>query len=132
MPEAGANVPPRRWKLALGRVLDTSGFTVDEWQHEAMAPHREALVAAIAHILERLQLEKTQGDLLERDTLDEDWQPWLEQNYPGEAAALGEADPVGAAYGLRWCEVLLDRQIDVHELLTHPPEAVVAWTRDVT
>lgn len=129
--ETPASIPPRRWKQALGRLLDTQGFTVDEWQHAPLAAHREALVEAVSHILARLQMEKTQSELLERDTLAEDWMPWLQAQYGAATEALREADPVGAAYGIRWCEIVLARQLDVPELLVNPPEPVVAWTRDV-
>ena len=120
----------QRWKRALGRLVDTQGFTVDEWRLSALAAHREALVAAVQHILERLRLQETQGELLERETLAEDWQPWLAETYGTDAKILQEADPVGIAYGIRWCEIVLNRQLDVEGLLTRPPEAVVQWARD--
>ncbi|MBX5490900.1 MAG: hypothetical protein IRZ14_07055 [Chloroflexi bacterium] len=126
-----SNIPPRRWKRALGRLLDTAGFTVDEWRQAPLAAHHDALVQAIRHILACLQIAKTQSDLLERDTLAEDWTPWLQEQFGDVAAVLSEADPVAAAYGIRWCEIVLARQFDVEELLANPPEPVVAWTRDV-
>ena len=73
-----------RWKRALGRMLDSRGFTVDEWRHANLAAHRPALIATVQHILERLRLEATQADLLERDTLAEDWDPWLTEQYGAE------------------------------------------------
>jgi hypothetical protein len=126
-----SNIPPRRWKHALGRLLDTAGFTVDEWRQAPLAAHRDALIQAIEHILGCLRLAKTQSDLLERETLAEDWTPWLREQFGALAPLLGEADLVGAAYGIRWCEIVLDRQFAVDELLRNPPEPVVAWTRDL-
>jgi hypothetical protein len=121
-----------RWKLALGRMLDSRGFTVDEWRHANLAAHRAALIATVQHILERLRLEATQADLLERDTLDEDWDPWLTEQYGAETARiLREGSPAEIAYGIRWCEILLDRHLDVEELATNPPEPVIQWSRDV-
>ena len=52
------------------------------------------------------------------------------ETYGTDAKILQEADPVGIAYGIRWCEIVLNRQLDVEGLLTHPPEAVVQWARD--
>ena len=132
MAETPQSQPPERWKRALGRILDTRGFTVDEWRHANLGAHREALTAVVTHILERLRLQETQADLLERDTLSEDWTPWLVEHFGNEAAVLKEADPVSAAYGIRWCEILLNRHLDVEQLFDEPPEAVIQWTRDLT
>ncbi|HZS00191.1 MAG TPA: hypothetical protein VFE37_15865 [Chloroflexota bacterium] len=134
--EPQAPPPPRpatdRWKRALGRMLDSRGFTVDEWRHANLAAYRPALIATVRHILERLRLEATQADLLERDTLGEDWDPWLVEQYGVDSArVLQEASPAEIAYGIRWCEILLDRHLDVEELATNPPEPVIQWTRDV-
>jgi hypothetical protein len=126
--------PPQatqRWKRALGRALDSQGFTVDEWRQARLGAHRESLVAAIQHILERLRLQTTQAELLERDTLNEDWTPWLTEQFGEEGQLLKEADPVAIAYGIRWCEILLDRHLDIAALLQAPPEPVIQWTRDV-
>ena len=126
--------PPQatqRWKRALGRALDSQGFTVDEWRQARLGEHRESLVAAVQHILERLRLQTTQAELLERDTLNEDWTPWLNEQFGEEGQILKEADPVAIAYGIRWCEILLDRHIDISALLQAPPEPVIQWTRDV-
>ncbi|HEY7064951.1 MAG TPA: hypothetical protein VII06_25980 [Chloroflexota bacterium] len=114
-------------------MLDSRGFTVDEWRHANLAGHQAALLATVTHILERLRLEATQRDLLERDTLNEDWDPWLIEQY-GETTArvLHEASPAEIAYGIRWCEILLDRQLAVEQLATNPPEPVIQWTRDVS
>ena len=126
------NTAPQRWKRALGRALDTRGFTVDEWRLSSLGAHRASLTSAVQHILERLRLQGTQTDLLERDTLTEDWDPWLVEQYGAEASILREADPVAVAYGIRWCEIVLNRELDVEELLEDPPEAVIQWTRDVS
>ena len=124
--------PTTRWKRALGRLLDSQGFTVDEWRQANLAAHREALLSTVQHILERLRAAETQTELLERDTLNEDWRPWLAESFgQDEARVLAEADPVGIAYGIRWCEILLDRHLDAEELLRAPPEPVIQWTRDV-
>ena len=125
--------PPstHHWKRALGRALDSQGFTVDEWRQARLGAHREALVAAIQHILERLRTSTTQAELLERDTLNEDWTPWLTERFGEEARILLDAEPVAIAYGVRWCEILLDRTIEVEPLLQHPPEPIIQWTRDV-
>ena len=120
-----------RWKRALGRLLDTQGYTIDEWRLSNVGAHRDALVQAVQHVLERLRLQDTQAGLLERETLDEDWNPWLVERFGDEAAILREADPVGIAYGIRWCEILLERPLDVEQLLKTPPEAIVQWTRDL-
>ena len=120
-----------RWKRALGRALDTRGYTVDEWRLANLGAHRASLVAAVQHILERLRLQETQTDLLERDTLTEDWNPWMVERFGDEAAVLREADPVAVAYGIRWCEILLNRELDVEQLFDDPPEAVIQWTRDL-
>ena len=132
MAAAGSNIPPRRWKQALGRVLDTRGFTVEEWQRTPEHANYPVLIEAIRHILARLQLENTLTELLERDTLAEDWPAWLQQEYGLEVQGMGEVDPAAAAYGIRWCEIVLDRALPVDELIDNPPEPVVAWTRDVT
>jgi hypothetical protein len=88
-------------------------------------------VAAVQHILERLRIQTTQAELLERDTLNEDWTPWLTEQFGDEARLLMEVEPVNIAYGIRWCEILLDRELDVESLLQRPPEPVIQWTRDV-
>jgi hypothetical protein len=121
-----------RWKRALGRALDTRGYTVDEWRLASLGAHRAALVAAVQHVLERLRLQETQTDLLERDTLAEDWEPWLAERFGDVASVLRDADPVAVAYGIRWCEILLNRQLEVEQLFDDPPEAVIQWTRDFT
>jgi hypothetical protein len=121
----------QRWKRALGRFLDSRGFTVDEWQMAQLGAHHESLVTAIQAILERLRLHETQTALLERDTLAEDWDPWLRERFGDETPILLEADPVAVAFGIRWSEILLDRQLDVASLLDHAPEALIEWTRDV-
>jgi hypothetical protein len=126
--------PPQatlRWKRALGRALDSQGFTVDEWRQARLGAHRGSLVAAVQHILERLRIQTTQAELLERDTLNEDWTPWLTEQFGDEARLLMEVEPVNIAYGIRWCEILLDRELDVESLLQRPPEPVIQWTRDV-
>ncbi len=120
-----------RWKQALGRMLDSQGFTVDEWRRAKLGEHRAALIDAVQFILERLRLQSTQADLLERDTLNEDWAPLLRERFGDAAGILEEADPVAVGYGIRWCEILLDRALDVEELLAHPAEPVIQWTRDV-
>jgi hypothetical protein len=129
-------IPPeaatQRWKRALGRFLDSRGFTLDEWQHAQASGHQAALVAAIQEILARLRLGENQADLLERDTLMEDWTPWLSARFGDQAGLLEETDPVGVAYGLRWCEILLGRPLDLEQLLDQPPESVIEWTRDLT
>jgi hypothetical protein len=124
-------VAPQRWKIALGRVLDTRGFTVDEWRRASLGDHRESLLRAVQFILERLRLQETQADLLERETLAEDWGPWLSEQFGDEAPLLREADPVAVAYGIRWCEIVLDRHLNVDEILESPPEPIVQWTRDL-
>jgi hypothetical protein len=119
------------WKRALGRALDSQGFTVDEWRQARLGAHRGALVSAIEHILERLRTSTTQAELLERDTLNEDWTAWLTEQFGEEARILLDAEPVAIAYGIRWCEILLDRNIEVEPLLQNPPEPIIQWTRDV-
>jgi hypothetical protein len=131
MTESTAHLPPERWRRALGRAVDTRGYTVDEWRLAALAEHRVALVAAVQQLLEALRLQQTQAELLERDTLNEDWSPWLAERVNADAQLMGEADPVGVAYGLRWCEIVLERQFTVLELFENPPESVVQWTRDL-
>ncbi len=121
-----------RWKRSLGRLLDSHGFTVEEWEQASIAAHRDALLGSVQHILERLRSSATQRELLERDTLDEDWNPWLSEQFGAEVARiLHEADPVGIAYGLRWCEIVLDRRLDIAEVVAAPPEPVIQWTRDL-
>lgn len=122
---------PESWRRALGRFLDTRGFTVDEWQLAGLGAHRDALVTAVQHILERLRLQETQATLLERETLNEDWYPWLVEEFGEQAATLRDADPVAVAYGIRWCEILLGRNFEVAQLIDRPPEAIVQWTRDL-
>jgi hypothetical protein len=122
---------PDRWRKALGRALDTRGYTVDEWRLAALAAHREALVSAVQQLLEKLRLQQTQGELLERDTLNEDWLPWLTEQFGDNARILVDADPVGVAYGVRWCEIVLEREFEIGDLFDHPPEAVIQWTRDL-
>ena len=39
--------------------------------------------------------------------------------------------PVGVAYGVRWCEIVLEREFGIDELFDQPPEAVIQWTRDL-
>lgn len=131
MQEVRTPPPSQRWKEALGRLLDSRGFTVDEWRRAKLGTHRESVVAAVQHILERLRLQATQADLLERDTLHEDWRPWLAEQFGEEASLLEEADPVAVAYGIRWCEIVLERELNVEDLLTQPPEPVIQWTRDL-
>lgn len=126
-----ASLASARWKRALGRFLDTRGFTLDEWRGAGIGAERVSLILAIQHILDCLRLQDTQADLLERETLLEDWQPWLYQEFGNVAAVLQQADPADIAYGLRWCEILLDRRLDAARIIDHPPEAVVQWTRDV-
>src|SRR5919199_2076006 len=87
--------PPERWRRALGRALDTRGYTVDEWRLAALAAHRDALVSAVQQLVENLRLQQTQGELLERDTLNEDWSPWLAERFGADARLLNDADPVG-------------------------------------
>jgi hypothetical protein len=122
---------PEPWRKALGRFLDTRGFTVDEWQLAGLGAHRDTLVSAVQHVLERLRLLETQATLLERETLNEDWYPVLVEEFGEAASALREADPVSVAYGIRWCEILLGRTFEVAKLLDRPPEAIVQWTRDL-
>ena len=126
-----ASIAPEQWKRALGRFLDSCGFTLDEWKGVGIGAERAALILAIQHILDCLRLQQTQADLLERDALLEDWQPRLDAEFGKVAAVLREADPAAIAYGLRWCELLLDRRLDVAPMLDQPPESVVQWTRDV-
>jgi hypothetical protein len=121
----------RRWKRALGRFLDSRGFTVDEWQQAQIGAHHTQLVSAVQHVLEKLRLQDTQTALLRRDTLMEDWNPWFNEQFGADSKILLEADPVAIAYGLRWYEILLDRQLEVTALLDRPPEALIQWTRDV-
>ena len=123
--------PPERWRRALGRALDTRGYTVDEWRLAALAEHRDALVSAVQQLLENLRLQQTQGELLERDTLNEDWTPWLTERFGEDARILVDADPVGVAYGVRWCEIVLERELEVADLFDNPPEAVIQWSRDL-
>ena len=126
------NTPvPERWRKALGRALDTRGYTVDEWRLAALAAHRESLVSAVEQLLEKLRLQQTQGELLERDTLNEDWTPWLTEQFGDSARILVDADPVGVAYGVRWCEIVLEREFEIGDLFDQPPEAVIQWTRDL-
>ncbi len=121
-----------RWKRSLGRLLDSHGFTVEEWEQASIAAHRQALLDSVQHILERLRSSATQRELLERDTLDEDWNPWLAEQFGSDVARiLREADPIGIAYGVRWCEIVLEREFEVDTLFENPPEAVVQWSRDV-
>src|SRR5438046_644982 len=103
---------PEPWRRALGRFLDTRGFTVDEWQLAGLGAHRDALVSAVQAILERLRLQETQATLLERETMKEDWYPWLVEQFGEQVSALREADPVAVAYGIRWCEILLGREFE--------------------
>ena len=119
------------WKRALARFLDTRAYTRDEWQLRAVGAHHTSLIAAVQHFLERLREQETQVALLERDILTEDWDTWLEQQFGQEAAVLREADPAAVAYGIRWCEILLNRQWDVEQLLASPPVAVMMWTHDL-
>jgi len=129
---AAHNTPvPDRWRKSLGRALDTRGYTVDEWRLAALAAHRESLVSAVEQLLEKLRLQQTQGELLERDTLNEDWTPWLTERFGDTARILVDADPVGVAYGVRWCEIVLEREFGIDELFDQPPEAVIQWTRDL-
>jgi hypothetical protein len=122
---------PDRWRKALGRALDTRGYTVDEWRLAALAAHREALFSAVQQLLEKLRLQQTQSELLERDTLNEDWMPWLTEQFGENARILVDADPVGVAYGVRWCEIVLEREFEIGDLFDQPPEAVIQWTRDL-
>ena len=125
------NPPPERWRRALGRALDTRGYTVDEWKLASLAAHRDSLVALVQQLVEHLRIQQTQADLLERDTLAEDWTPWLTEHFGDKARVLADADPVAVAYGIRWCEILLERDIDVGQLFDQPPEAIVQWSRDL-
>jgi hypothetical protein len=131
MSESHTTQPPERWRRALGRALDTRGYTVDEWRLAALAAHRPELVSAVQQVIEQLRLQKTQGELLERDTLNEDWTPWLAERFGDDARLLADADPVGVAYGVRWCEIVLEREFEAGDLFDNPPEAVIQWTRDL-
>jgi hypothetical protein len=96
-----------------------------------LGAHHASLVAAVQAILECLRLHETQTALLERDTQAEDWDSWLRERFGEETPILLEADPVAVAFGIRWCEILLDRQLEVETLLERAPEALIQWTRDV-
>ena len=50
---------------------------------------------------------------------------------PRQAAELTRKVAEAVAYAVRWCEILLNRELDVVALLDQPPPAVLQWTRDV-
>src|SRR5262249_45451304 len=95
------------------------------------AEQRKAVRLAAEAVLERLRLQDTQAELLERDTLTEDWSGWLATRFPEHPPLVPDVDAVGIAFAIRWCEILLDRQFEVEHVLERPPEAIVQWTRDV-
>src|SRR5436309_2024030 len=105
------------WKRALGRFLDTRGFTLEEWEVAGDDSQRAGMVAAVQGILDQLRQQETQVALFERETLGEDWFIWLAERFGDQAPAVHEAEPVAVAYGIRWCEILLNRQLDVEALL---------------
>lgn len=125
------NTTVQRWKRSLGRALDTQGFTVEEWEGTDLVEQRKALRLAAEAVLERLRLQETQAQLLERDTLSEDWNGWLLSRFPDQPALVPDVDVVGIAFAVRWCEILLGRQFEIEQVLSRPPEAIVQWTRDV-
>jgi len=126
------NLAPARWKRAVGRFLTSRGFTHDEWQRTTLGVHHASLLAAVQQVLVQLRQHETQASLLEREALHESWQPWLVAQFGREALLFRQVDPVGIAFGLRWCEILLARELDVAHTIEQPPAAIQQWARDIT
>ena len=58
--------------------------------------------------------------------------PWLAAQFGREALLFRQVDPGGIAFGLRWCEILLARELDVAQTIQQPPAAIQQWARDIT
>jgi hypothetical protein len=134
-PAASPQPPPQddrsrveRWKQALSEFLKAYGGTADAWEAQGREEHRSRTIQAAVLVLESLRQQSTQAALLTRAALPESWYSVVEALGSEQGWSVQEAAAV--AYGIRWCEILLSRQLDLVTLLDRPSPAIVQWTQD--
>jgi hypothetical protein len=130
MPQPRDDPAMQRWKRALGRFIETYGPLATEQSSDEQDQRRILHIQATLVILESLRQLETQAALLAREAQHEDWHTILGKRARGQGWSVHEAAEV--TYGIRWCEILLRRQLDPVALLQRPPPSIRQWTRDVT